>query len=78
MVAEQKRLGHEDGPDERDKKHKFGFTAEECCGDTLMTKWGEGHDGKQTLTRHPPRKEDVTANLLEVMRQPTAHRKKNF
>ena len=41
-----------------------------------MSKWAdEEKDWIQIMLRHPPRKEDVTVDLLKMMRQPTAHPK---
>ena len=78
MVAEQKRLKHEDGPDERDKMDTQLRVSQERGdeGHSNDNVGGRRPDWRRISIRHPSREEDVTICLLKMMWQPTAHLKK--
>ena len=73
MVAEQKRVEHDDGPGERDKMETQVRVAQQrsAVGHPRCEWAEEGKDCIQIMLRHPPRKEDVAVDLLKMMRQPT-------
>ena len=52
-------------------KHKFGFHNRGVQWDTPMSKWaGEGKDWIQLMAQGPGCKDEVTFQMLTMMRQP--------
>ena len=73
VVAEQKRLEHEDGPDERDKMDTQLRVSQQRRdeGHPNDNVGGRRPHWRRISTRHPPWEEDVTTGLLKMMWQPT-------
>ena len=62
MVAEQERVGHDDGPDScYTMEAQVGIPQQEC---------------RQLVAQGPPPKEDVTISLLTMMRQAAEKQRK--